>query len=70
MTDSKTNVKKLNPSERADFVRKLNDNLELLDLQANIADARARIKKANLEELIYAIKINELENPTKENGKS
>lgn len=70
MTDSKTNVKKLNPSERADFVRKLNDNLELLDLQANIADARARIKKANLEELIYAIKINELENPPKENGKS
>lgn len=63
--DNKSNFKKLNPDQRKEIVKNLTESLDLLNLQAEIAEARARIKKGNLEELIYAIKISEMENPPK-----
>jgi len=65
MADVKNNIKKLQPEDRAKLVKNLEQNLELLNLQAMVAESRARIKKANLEEIIYAVKIEELKNPPK-----
>lgn len=68
MAENKTsNIKKLSPEERNQLVKNLSESLELLTLQADIAEARARIKKNNLEEVLYAIKITELQNPKTEN---
>jgi len=64
MEESKTNVKSLNPltaETRDGLMKKLKDTHEILELQAQVAEARMRIKKANLEELIYALKQHELE---------
>lgn len=66
MTDIKTNYKKLTPEEREAFVKNLTETYELLNLQAHIAEARSRIKKAELEGLICTIKLEEYKTPPKD----
>lgn len=66
MIDNKDNIKKLDPSTRQDLISKLEANYEILDLQARVAEARARIQKAKLEEIAYALKLQEFEEGKKD----
>jgi len=70
MEENKTNPKELSDRDREQIITKLQKNLALMTLQAEIAEARARIQKANLEEVLYTIKMNELKEPPKEAPKS
>ena len=61
-------LKEVSPEDRARVLKRLRDNQEVLELQALIAEARMRIKKANLEELLYSLKHDEFKNPPKNDG--
>lgn len=51
------------------LVTNLEETLKILERQAMIAECRMRIQKANLEEILYALKINELKEPKNEPNK-
>ena len=70
MEENKTNLKDLTAEQKLDFIRKLNDNRDVLVAQAEVAEARARILKAQLEELAYTMKIQDLKNPPEQNEQS
>lgn len=63
-----TNQKELEPKtiDREAAIKRMHEQLELFNLQAEVAEARARIKKANLEEILFTLKISELQKPTNE----
>jgi hypothetical protein len=64
MEENKTNLKDLSPEKRQEVIENWNKNRDLLVAQAEVAEARARIMRAQLEELSYTMKINELKNPS------
>lgn len=70
MTDKQTNPKELSEQDREVLLTRLKNNLALITLQAEIAEARMRIQKANLEEVLYAVKMNEMQNPPKDESKN
>jgi len=49
--------------EKQTFKNNLRETKEVLELQADIAKARADLQKYSYEELVYAIKIYEIKNP-------
>lgn len=73
MTDNnkpkEATLKKLSPEDRKNMAQSLRDNLELISLQADIAEARARIQRSKMEEIYYTLKISEMEKP-KDNGEN
>lgn len=70
MEENKTNINSLDPEKRKALLDKMKDTYELMEYQALIAEARTRIKKANLEEIVYALKQHELEQKPKTDGSS
>ena len=61
--NTERSFKDFTPLERQTFKNNLRETKEVLELQADIAKARADLQKYSYEELVYAIKIFEIKNP-------
>jgi hypothetical protein len=67
MAEERSNLKSLSKEDRERLRTQLTDSLELLELQARIAEARARIKKAEVESIIYSVEAEKFKNGTPNN---